>query len=167
LKIISLIALCLFLVGCSGGAIKNKNEQLYLNGLLVKAIYYDDTEDPIGYGKYSAYLFIFPDNQFVILRSRENVDNFLSELPAIESKFPSAKRPVKYSIAGNKILALDRFDHSNDNGFKPHVYYNKYEGEYKNDTFHITRSSWYSYPDGRVKNNPSVSWDFKKIRTYQ
>ena len=156
---------CLFLGGCSNVSIKNKDNQPHLNGLPVKAIYYDDIEEPIGYGKYSAYLFMLPDNQFVILRNRENVDHFLSDLSTIESEYPSAKDPVKYSINENEISAIKSY--TSDRAFKPHIYYIKYDGEYEGDTLHIRRSSWYSNTDGSVVNDSSVTWNFKKIRAFQ
>lgn len=167
LKLITPIVAYLVLAGCAGVSTKNKDNQPHLNGLPVKATYYDDIEEPIGYGRYSAYLFILPENQFVILRNRENVDYFLSRLSTIESEYPSAKNPIKYTKDGNRISALESFDRSNNRAFKPHIYYIKHEGEHEGDTLHIRRSSWYSYQNDSVVSDESVTWDFKKIREYQ
>ncbi len=168
LKLIALMVTCLFLLGgCAGVSKANKDNQAYLGGLPVNAIYYDDIEEPVGYGKYSAYLFMLPDSQFVILRNRDNVDHFLSTLSKLDSEYPSAKNPVKYFTDGNGLSALESFDHTNDRAFKSHVYYIKYDGEYEGDTLHIRRSSWYRYTDDSVVNDSSVTWDFRKIREFQ
>lgn len=168
LKLFSFMSSCLFFLGgCTGVSIKNKENQPNSNGFPVKTIYYDDIEEPIGCSKYSAYLFMLPDNHFVILRNRENTDHFLSDPSEIGSKYPSAKKPVKYSLGGNRISALEILDRTNDGAFKPYIYHIKYDGEHEDGTIYLRRSSWYEHADGGIVNDPSITWDFRKIREFQ
>src|SRR5690606_9940067 len=105
--ITSLVSFLFLLAGCSGISTKTEDNQPYFNGLPVTEIFYDNIEEPIGYGKYGAFLFFLPNNQFVILRNRESAEYFISNLSTFESKYPSTKDPVKYSKDGNKIGGLN------------------------------------------------------------
>lgn len=167
LRLIVFITTLLALTSCTGFSTKAEDDQPYLNGQPVKAIYYDDIEEPVGYGRYGAYLFFLPDNQFVILRNREEVNYFLSNLSTLQFGYPSARHPIRYTINGNSISALVISDYTNDDKFKPHIHYREYEGERDGNTFHIKRSSWSEFLDGSVVYNEPVTWDFRKIRDYQ
>lgn len=147
---------------------KSESEQPHLGGLPVKAIFYDETETSVEYGKskFSVYFFILSDNRFVALRSKHKADYFLSNLSTLVSDYPSVKTPDKYKIDGNKFSALRVFDRTKDKSFKPHILYDKYEGTWKGDVIHLLKTNWTEYPNGNIRKLLSYVWELKKVREY-
>lgn len=166
-KKIMLLAICtIFLASCTSAPPKPVDTQPHLNGLPVSAIYYDDTEDPVGYGKYHAFLFLLLNDQFVILRNRDKIEFVLSNIEKLEAKYPSARHPIKFSRNGNLISGSMELEFLESNGFRPHVYRKMYEGNFQGNTIHLKSSSSRVYPDGREKKDEDVAWDFRKLREY-
>ncbi|MBP3064432.1 hypothetical protein ACPA1H_04860 [Ectopseudomonas chengduensis] len=161
-----LVIFMMSLAGCTSAPPEPADIQPHLNELPVLAIYYDDTEEPVGYGKYQAFLFLLPNDQFVILRNRDNVEIFLSNLANLEAEYPSTKEPIKFTRNGNLISGQRIFDHLKTDGFVPHIYYTKYEGEFQGDTLHLRSLSGRVYPDGQEKKGENITWDFRKLREY-
>ena len=162
----TILSIVLLLLGCSAVPQSPEGKQPFLNGLAVKEIYYDDIEDPVGYGKYHAFLFLLSGNKFVIWRNNDKAEYILSNFEILESKYPSTKDPVKFTMEGNNISGLSTYNHMNDEMFKPHIYYNKYEGKFVDSVLHLKRSSWYEFQDGAVENSSAVIWNFRKVREY-
>ncbi len=141
------------------------NPSIY--GLPIIAVYYDNEEAPIGYGKYHAFLFMLQGDKFVIWRNRDDVDYVLSNISTLKSQYSTGKRPVKFSRNGASIHGLKTIEYPKKKYRQSYTFNRSYEGVIQGDVINLTTSSVNIYSDGTVKKSGvAVTWDFHKIKEY-
>jgi|GEM_PF-1322039 len=138
-----------------------------INGLPVIAVYYDNEETPIGYGKYHAFLFMLQENKFVIWRNKDSVDYVLSNISTLEAQYPTSKHPVIFSRDGASIHGQDVIEYPKTKYRQAYTFNSSYEGMIQGDIINLTKSSVNIYSDGTVeKSGTAITWDFHKIKEY-